>query len=380
MPYAKPCIFDEDIQQVTHVLKSEQITRGEVVKEFEDTLAKTLGAKYCVVFNSGSSALMAAYFALDVDRFCTLLTTPITYVATCSFALIRGAKLCLIDVLSNGCMDIKHARQLCQKQSGRVIFVPMHYGGEVVSLTAFLDGLQYPNVSILEDAAHALYAKDSDQNYIGSCMYSDLCVFSFHPAKVMTTGEGGCVTTNNPDILEKLRLFRNNGIQKKGFEYDCLCLSGNFHMTELQAALGLAQIKRLPIFLEKRKKIYALYKELLADIPHLKFCEINTQETSGFHLCVVLIDFLELGISRMDFQQMLLEKGIQTDVHYKPLHHLSAIQPHLFKSELEVENAEHFYAQALTLPLHPDVQKKDVEWICTTVRDLILKPQVRTQM
>jgi dTDP-4-amino-4,6-dideoxygalactose transaminase len=381
IPYAKHTISEDEIKAVSAVLRSDQIARGEVTKEFEKMFAKMCDATYCVVFSSASCALMASFEAIGIDRFCTLLTTSITYVATVSYALQKGAKLQLVDCLPNGCMDLEKAKEQCQNLRGRTIFVPMHYAGSVLNMEDFLQGLSRP-VEVIEDACHAVGARYKDQKCVGSNCYSEMTVFSFHPSKVMTTGEGGCVTTNDFNLYKKLLSFRNNGIEAiDSFEYDCVDLSSNYHMTDFQAVLGIAQLKKLEHFLQNRFKVVKWYYKYLKDTPCLTLLDLNTTKDQGYHLFVVRIAFAKLSIDKKTLQQKLLEKGIQVQVHYKPLHHLSAIKKHLYFSELELNEAELFYHETLTLPLFPSLSEKQVIKISQTLGTLIkqhIKAPIKT--
>ena len=371
IPYAKQTFTSDEIKAVDQVMQSDQITRGAMTLEFEKVFAKTTDAQFCVTFNSASNALMASFEAIGVDRFCTILTTPITYVASCSYALKKGAKLQLVDCLPNGCIDLEKAKKMCSEIDGRIIFVPMHYAGCILDLGSFLKGLNR-NIEIVEDACHAVGGKYLDKNMVGSCEYSDLTCFSFHPAKVITTGEGGCVTTNNPVFYKKLLQIRNNGIERMDrFEYDCVGLSSNYHMTEIQAAIGLVQLKKLESFLQKRASVVKWYSKHLANVEHLTLLDHHDSSGSGLHLYVVCIDFSQLNIDRKSFQQLLLEQNIQTQVHYKPLYLLSAVQKHIHFSELDTQNAHQFYEKVLTLPLFPTLTEKQVIKIANHVKKLI---------
>lgn len=343
MEYAKQWIDESDVEAVARALRLPMITRGEKVCEFEEAVAKYYEMAFAVAFNSGTSAMHAAYAAADVGPFDVIVTTPNTYVGTVTGAIARGAKLHLVDIeLATGQMGDE---VIASPSRGRLIYVPVDFAGAPSKKIQVSD----PNAVIIEDAAHSFGAR-------GVCQESDMTMFSFHPAKTITTGEGGMVVTNNETYAKRLRRFRNNGLEDGN-----VCeISGNYHLTNFQAALGLSQLKRLDQILEKRRKLMNIYRgelegcvTLLADHPD-----------SANHLAVALIEN-----DRDRVREQLAKREIGTQVHYVPLYR----QPALLGDTLP--QMELYYAQALSLPLYYELDEDKVREIAKLVRTPLPAPQ-----
>ncbi len=385
LPYAKPSLDSRDIRGVTKALESDIITRGPIVEAFERTIAQYCHAKYAVAFNSGSSALAAAYFAANLKPQDKLITTPNTYVATIAGAVLRGSTPIFLDIDRNsGNLDLSQLEYtLSQPLSrGRMVVAPVHFAGIAVDMQAIDKMIQNPDVVLIEDAAHALGSNYPTGDRVGSCAWSHMTVFSFHPAKTITTGEGGMVTTNEETLYHRLRLFRNNGIEKEQqylqgepapWYYEVHDLSGNYNFTEFQAALGLSQMERLDERISKRRDLIKLYRDLLKDIPHIRMFSETYDLHTAYHLCVVQIDFEAYKTNRSEVMQKLREKNIGTQVHYIPLYQ----HPYFKKMCGEISEyfpeTEAYYAQALSLPLYYDLCPEDVERVVKTLKKLLEK-------
>ena len=263
LPYGKQCIDQEDIDAVADVLSEDFITQGPKITEFEEEIAKYVGAKYGVAFNSGTSALHGAYFALGLDKGDEMITTPNTFVATANAGLYLGAKVNFCDVeKQTGNID---ASKLEANENTKLI-TPVHYSGNPVNLKEIADIAEDNDARIIEDGAHALGAK-YDGKKIGSLKYSEMAMFSFHPVKHITTGEGGIIVTNDEEYYERLQLFRSHGITKNNlvnprdgdWYYEMQHLGFNYRITDIQCALGLSQLKKLDSFVENRRKIAEKY-------------------------------------------------------------------------------------------------------------------------
>lgn len=303
IPYAKQSINQADLDAMQSALKRDVITRGPIVDEFEQSIAKYCGASYAVAFNSGSTALAAACFAARLTAADRVLTTPNTYAATVAAPLHQGATPVLIDIdRDTGNMDtsLLFANFDFASTRGRLILMPVHFAGIPVDMEKVSREMRHFDAVVIEDAAHALGSSFPGGQKVGSCAWSDMTVFSFHPAKQITTGEGGMVTTNNPEFDYRLRLYRNNGVVRdlahlKGtpapWYYEVQEISGNYNFTEFQAALGLSQLQRLEQFVTKRRELVALYRNELKDVPHLKLLTAAFDHQVAFHLFVVQIDF-----------------------------------------------------------------------------------------
>jgi dTDP-4-amino-4,6-dideoxygalactose transaminase len=391
IPYAKQSISAEDQLTVAESLKQPLITRGEKVKAFQEAVASNVGAEFAICFNSGSTALQASFFAANVTSSDRVMIAPNTFVASCGSAIARGAKPFFVDIdKASGNADIqKWIPHLNENRSrGKDILVPVHFSGIAIDMETLERHIEDPQTVVIEDAAHALGSSYPTGEKVGSCAYSEMTVFSFHPAKTITTGEGGMVTTNDPALYEKLVSFRNNGIypNPSGFGYQVLDLTGNFHMTEMQAALGLSQLGRLDLFSEKRKKLVSHYRALLEGVPHIRLFSSEYDARTTYHLMVVQIDFETFKTDRETVMQKLKAEGIGTQVHYIPLYCHPAIGKRgclqnsdflegAFFEDAFLEDAfpgmESYYARCLTLPLYYDLSFEDVERVVATLKKVL---------
>jgi UDP-4-amino-4,6-dideoxy-N-acetyl-beta-L-altrosamine transaminase len=368
IPYARQSIDASDIASVTQAMQSDSITRGTKVAEFEEALANYCGVKYAVAFNSGTTALFATCYAAEVGRFDRLLTTPNSFVATVSCATSNGATPVFIDIdRSTGNLDLNLLKHNLEYQTtrGRNIVCPVHFSGIPVDMQLIDNMIEDPNTLVIEDAAHAIGSSYSDGQKVGSCCFSDMTIFSFHPAKTITTGEGGMVTTNNPKYYERLLLYRNNGIVKKPdstepWFYQIQEATGNFNFTEFQAALGLSQFKKLDKFVTKRRELVALYRSKLKDHPHVRFFTDACDSHTAFHLCVVQIDYAACKTSRAEVMMKLQEKRIGTQVHYIPIYRHAFFAKRSGDISPFFPETEAYYAAALSLPLYYDMTETDV--------------------
>lgn len=372
IPYARPYIDEQDIESVVLSLKGDSLTRGPWVEKFEQAIATYCDVKYAVCFNTGTTALQAAYYALETGPQDLVITTPNTFAATIVGALQSGSQVICVDIERNtGNLSLTEARQVLQSFPGRKIFVPVHFSGIPVD---FIDAFSN-DVWIVEDAAHALGAVDKSGSRIGSCRSSHMTVLSFHPAKSITTGEGGMVTTNDPTLYQRLCAYRNNGIVRNlphpdypGY-YEIHSLTGNYNFTDFQAALGLSQLSKLDLFIDGRKKLVKIYRHRLQNIPEIHLFDEKTDPFSAHHLLVVQIDFKKLGKNRCQIMEDLKKEGIQTQVHYIPLDRHPAIASKI-KSH-PTPQMQLYFEQALTLPLYYGLTEEEVHRICDSLIDLL---------
>ncbi len=374
-PYAKQSISEEDRWATAEALKSEWITRGPLVQEFEKTLAHYCQVPYAVAFNSGTSALMAAYFAAQLASVDRVISTPNTFIATIGAALNKQSRLQLIDIeRSTGNLHLislkKHLH--CTASRGRPFIVPVHFSGLALNMAALDHQICHPDTVVIEDAAHALGSYYPTGEKVGSCAYSDLTIFSFHPAKTLTTGEGGMVTTKDAALYHRLQMYRDNGIEREvpylkqqavaGY-YEVQNITGNFHLTSFQAALGLSQFQRLESFIAKRRQLVKRYRQNLKDISHVKLFTDAQDHYTAFHLFVVQVDFSAYRTTRAAVMERLKERGIGTQVHYIPLYHHPVLARHE-EEKAQYPEMEHYYREALSLPLYVDLTENDVDTIC----------------
>jgi len=383
IPYAKHSINDKDIEAVVNVLKGEAITRGPKTEELEKALANDCGAEYAVTFNSGTSALTAAFHAMELNANDTVITTPVTFIGTVAGAVLRGAKVVFVDIdPETGNLDLDKLEQVMNKPStrGREVILPVHLAGIPVDCERIDRSIRLPGSFVIEDAAHALGSMDTVGNKIGSCAFSKMAVFSLHPAKQIACGEGGAVMTNDPDVYNKLVRFRNNGIERDPnrlkqnpgpWYYEVVEATGNYHISEIHSALALSQLSRLDQFAAQRRELVSRYREKLKDHPYLFFSKIPRDDTVSYHLFVVQIDFEKAGVTRSEVMEKLKEKGIGTQVHYIPLYRHPLFKEHGGDISDYFPNTEAYYAKALSLPLHVEMSNDDVDRICDTLLEVI---------
>lgn len=383
MPYAKQSINEADRNAMSEAVASTLITRGPNVEKFEQTIAKYCGASYAVVFNSGSTALLAACHAAKVNRFDRLISTPITYVATVGSGVQYGATPVFVDIdPATGNLDISQVANALEKRHsrGRPIIMPVHFAGVAVDVAAINSLLKNPDAIIIEDASHALGSYYSDGTRVGCCASSQMTIFSFHPAKNITTGEGGMITTNDEELYHRLQRYRNNGIERfppyleknefPGY-YEVQELTNNFNFTEFQAALGLSQMARLDAFIEKRRKLVSTYRNLLRGVPHITLMSDQDDSRTAFHIFVVQIDFAACSTTREKVMMALQSDGIGTQVHYIPVYR----HPYFFRTCGDLSpyfpQTEKYYSQALTLPLYFDLTIDQVKKIVKSLMKIL---------
>ncbi len=383
LPYAKQSIQSDDIQAVTNALKEDAITRGPPVRAFEESIASYCGSRYAVAFANGTVALMAAYFALDLQAFDRVISTPNTFIATVGIPIREGIQPQFVDIdRTTGNLDLNQLKKFFNVplSRGRFFIVPVHFSGIAVDMQMLDRSLCHPDCVVIEDAAHAIGSLYPSGERVGSCAYSDMTIFSFHPAKTMTTGEGGMVTTNDANLYHRLRLYRDNGIEREapylkqtsapGY-YEVQAITGNFNVTSFQAALGLSQLKRLDSFIEKRRTLVAHYRKNLKNFPHLSLFSDRADSHTAFHLLVAQIDFKAFGTTREKVMEDLKNKGIGSQVHYIPLYRHPVVKSVAEEWLQRYPQMEAYYAQALSLPLYADLTLQEVDRVCETLRGVL---------
>lgn len=359
IPYTRQSIESEDIQAVSNSLLSDAITRGSQTQEFEKQIASYCQVKHAVCFNNGTSALSAAGYAVKICASDHIVTSPNTFVGTVAYALKKASYFSLSDIdETTGCSDFTNIAN----KGLRTVLFPVHFSGIAKKIVK-----QRADTIIIEDACQAFGSQYSSGEMVGSCPESDLTIFSFHPAKTITCGEGGCVTTNNPKYYERLLLFRNNGIKRnlnplKGYEVHDL--TDNYHLTDFQAALGLSQLYKITPFLQKRRQLVSRYRQNLKDNPHIKLFTDQYDLISAHNLFVIQIDFDSLNISKEELRQKLIDEKIGTQVHFIPLYR----HPYFIKKFGTLNHLfpkmESYFNKALTLPLYYDLTMDQVDRIC----------------
>ena len=364
IPYGRQDISEDDISSVIAVLKSDHLTQGPQVPQFEKRVQDYSGAEFGIAVNSATSALHIACLALGVAKGDLVWTSPITFVASANAALYCGAEVDFVDIDPRTYnMSVKAFRIKLEsaKKNGRLpkVLIPVHLAWQSCDMQAIHNlGKEY-KFQIIEDASHAIGAEYLGKK-IGSCIYSDICVFSFHPVKIITTAEGGMALTNNPVLAERMNLFRSHGItrdnnlMKGGSEglwyYQQIELGFNYRMTELQAALGSNQMNRLDQFVRERRRLAREYDAFLADLP-IQLPYQNPDSVSSYHLYPIWVNQGELGISRKIIFERLRAQNVGVNVHYIPVHLQPYYQKIGFKAG-QFPEAEKYYSGAISIPLY----------------------------
>lgn len=366
--YGKQSIDEEDIKAVVKVLQSDFLTTGPMVAEFEKMVADYVGAKYAVAVSSGTAALHAACFAAEIQPGDEVITTPITFAASANCALYFGAKPVFADIKEDTYnIDPKEIRKKITKNTKAMI--PVHYTGQPCEMDEILKiGKEY-GLTVIEDAAHALGA-DYRGKKIGSL--SDMTIFSFHPVKHITTGEGGMITTNNEKLYEKLKLFRTHGITRDekfmtknegGWYYQQIDLGYNYRITDIQCALGISQMKKLDRFIARRRYLVERYNKAFSDEKEI-LCPLQQEGcNSSWHLYVVQVP----PGKRREIYEKLQEAGIHVNVHYIPVYQHPYYQNHGY-AEVHCQNAEALYERILSLPLYYSLTDEEQDYVIDTVK------------
>lgn len=384
IPYTRQSVTLEDVEACSLALQADFITRGPQTEAFEKAIADYCGARYAVAFNSASSALLATCFAAKIVSYDRMITTPNSFIATIIGGLQRQISPIFVDIdQQTGNLDLALLQVNINLPAtrGRDIIVPVHFAGIPVDMERVDAMIKNPDSVVIEDAAHALGSSYKNGQKVGSCAWSDMTVFSFHPSKAITTGEGGMVTTNDEELYQRLRLFRNNGIEREAttlqevgpWYYEVEAATGNYHLTDIQSALGLSQLKRLDLMSEKRRNLVMRYRERLCDLSHLRWLHSSDECEIAYHLFVCQIDFSAYETTRKEVVQQLKEAGIGTQLHYIPLYRHPLLAKACGDISSYFPNMESYYEQALSLPLHCEMQEKEVDFIVETLKRILRK-------
>lgn len=397
IPYGKQYIDDEDIEAVVEVLTSDWITQGPNIEGFEEEFARDVGAEYAVACSSGTAGLHLAALAAGFGAGDRVLTSPVTFLASANCARYVGADVGFIDVDPGTiCLDPeKLAEYLSSATHTEKIkgIIPVHYAGIPCDMPRIHRLAREENIIIIEDACHALgasYLADGQEVKVGSCRHSDMSVFSFHPVKHITTGEGGMVTTNNCELYNKLLTYRNHGIVKTGFINDELAYSGpdnsvnpwyyemqylgyNYRITDIQCALGLSQMRKLQRFVSRRREIVSTYRNAFEGRSDIGVLTPSEDVSPSWHLFPITVDFNKLGLSRLEVIGLYRKNGIGVQVHYIPVH----FQPYyarLYGSRKGTfANAESYYERCLSIPIYPKMNQDEVERVIKITENILDK-------
>jgi UDP-4-amino-4,6-dideoxy-N-acetyl-beta-L-altrosamine transaminase len=383
IPYGKQEITKQDIDSVLAVLQSDFLTQGPKVPEFEKCLTDYTGASHALAVNSATSALHIACLSLGLGRGDWLWTTPITFVASANCGLYCGAQVDFVDIdpkTYNLC-SVALKKKLDQaKINNRLpkVLVAVHLCGQPCDMKSIYKLSKEFGFKVIEDASHAIGGRYHSEP-VGNCRYSDITVFSFHPVKIVTTAEGGAALTNSNELAEKMNLFRSHGITRDPklmteemhgpWYYQQVELGFNYRMTELQAALGVSQMKRLDDFVVQRHVISKRYNELLSELPVVLPYQLE-DTYSGLHLYVIRLKLEEITPSHVRVFNSLRERGIGVNLHYIPVH----IQPYyknLGFNKDDFPESIKYYNTAISLPMFPNLTEQQQLEVVSKLRDSI---------
>jgi len=373
IPYGRQSIDESDVAEVCSVLRSDFLTQGPMVPKFEKGVCDYTAARHAVAVNSGTSALHLACRSLGLGRGDMLWTSPITFVASANCALYCGAQADFVDIdpetwnmsVTALAKKLEHAQK---KKCLPKIVMPVHFSGLPCDMRSIHVLSEKYGFHIIEDACHAIGGRYMNEP-VGNCKYSDITVFSFHPVKNITAGEGGMAVTDDGDLAAKMRLLRNHGITREPDEmtgephgqwyYQQIELGYNYRMTDIQAALGNSQLKRLDDFVACRHEIATRYDELLTDLPLRMPIRQNDTSFSGLHLYVVRLKSAEINKTHRQVFESMHEQGVGVNLHYIPIHTQPWYQKTGFKSG-DFPEAEKYYNEAITLPMFPTLSEHQI--------------------
>ena len=372
IPYGHQWIDEEDIEEVVNVLKSDWITTGPKIEDFEDTLCRYIGCKYAVAVNSGTSALDIAVQALNLPEGSEVITTPFTFVATSNAILYNNLKPVFGDIEKDTRnINPEEIRKKVTDKTKAIIYVD--YAGHPSDIEEIKEIAEEYGLYLIEDACHALGAEYKGEK---TGNFADMSIFSFHPVKHITTGEGGAVVTNNDEFDERLKRLRNHGIDKSaldrfgpeaGWAYDLKFLGRNYRITDFQAALGISQLKKLDEFIRRRERIVEMYSEDFEVVPEIETPIVKPYVKHAWHIYTVLLN----DISRDEFFREMRERDIGVNVHYIPIYRFSYYQEYFNFNPKDFPITEEVFSKIVTLPLFPKMEDDEVGFVSENTKYVI---------
>jgi UDP-4-amino-4,6-dideoxy-N-acetyl-beta-L-altrosamine transaminase len=383
IPYGRQDISQEDIQAVIAVLQSDWLTQGPTIEQFEQNVAAYCGTKYAVAVNSATSALHIACMAADLGRNDILWTSPNTFVASANCARYCGATVDFVDIdFRTYSMSITKLEEklVNARREGKLpkVVVPVHFSGQSCEMDRISELAKEYGFLVIEDASHAIGGRYKDQK-VGSCIHSDMTVFSFHPVKIVTTAEGGMVLTNNSELYEKLIQFRSHGITRNPnlmtedvhgpWYYQQIDLGYNYRITDIQAALGLSQMARIDEFVTKRQAIADKYNEELQGLPIILPWQ-HPDTYSAYHLYVICLEEDKITKTHKQVFEELRQAGIGVNVHYIPVH----TQPYYQQLGFEWGDfpvSEYYYSTAISIPMYSSMMEIDQNYVIKTLKEVL---------
>lgn len=384
IPYGRQDINQTDIDAVVDVLRSDFLTQGPVVPAFEKAIGDYCGAQHAVAVNSATSALHIACLALGIGKGSVVWTSPITFVASANCALYCGATIDFVDIdprTYNLSVERLAEKLALAEKIGKLpdVVIPVHLCGQPCDIAGiYALGQQY-GFKIIEDASHAIGGSYKGEP-IGSGRYSDITVFSFHPVKIITSGEGGMAVTNDPALAKRMRLLRSHGISSSKedmfarpeheiWNYQQIDLGFNYRMTDLQAALGLSQMQRLDLFVKKRHEVANRYDLLLADLPVVSPWQ-HSDSYSGFHLYVIRLKLAEINKTQRQIYNAFYAADVGVNVHYIPVYR----QPFYERMGFEAgycPEAEQYYSEVISIPMYPGLTPEQQDFVVLSLRQAL---------
>lgn len=384
IPYGRQDISEGDIQAVLDVLRSDYLTQGPAVTTFEQAVASYCGAANAIAVNSATSALHIACLAAGLEPGDILWTSPNTFVASANCALYCGAKVDFVDIdpcTYNMSVDALREKLEEAEQNDRLpkVVIPVHFAGQSCEMSKIADLAKRYKFTVIEDASHAIGGRYLEKP-VGSCEFSDMTVFSFHPVKIVTTGEGGMIVTNKKALYEKLIRLRSHGITRNPefmegkahgpWYYQQIELGFNYRMTDIQAALGTSQMKRLDEFVGRRNMLAKQYNKKLSNLP-ITLPWQHSDSYSAFHLYVIRLKLDEINKTHREVFESLRSSGIGVNLHYIPVHTQLYYQKLGF-NEGDFPEAEAYYREAISLPLYPSLSKDKQDYIVNALKSALM--------
>ena len=379
--YAKQNIDHSDISLVIKSLNENLITTGNFVNLFEKKISNKFKCKHAYSCNNGTAGLHLAYLAINLKKDDIILMPSINFISSYSMAKQCGAKIFLVDVDPvTGQMTPEKVLECIKLNKIKKVkaIITMYLGGYIENNINFYNLKKKLNCYLIEDACHAIGAKYRYKNkeyYIGSCKHSDICVFSFHAVKTITTAEGGMLVTNSKFFSKKIKVLRNHGIikdKKKYWKYDIKLTSFNYRLSDINCSLGISQLKKLDKFINRRKKIYNEYKNKLKNLK--EYVKINNynNKINGFHLIILNIDFNKLNSNKDEILKFLNKYNIFPQYHFLPLYKFSFHKKKYFN---KFKGTEEYYKSSISLPIYYDLSKSDLSYIVKVIKKFIQTKQ-----
>ncbi len=379
LPYGHQWIDDDDIDSVVRVLKADYIAQGPEVEKMEKTICDLTGAKYSVVVSNATAGLHIAVAALNLPKDSEGITSPITFVASSNCLVYCGLTPRFADIDPRTyCIDPVEIEKKITPHTK--VLIPVDFAGQPAEMDRIKEIADKNDLHIIEDAAHAIGTLYPDGTPVGSCKYSDMTVFSFHPVKTITTGEGGAITTNNKALYDHLVLLRSHGLVRDPDQiadypgpwyYEMNELGFNYRMTDIQAALGNSQLNKLSLFKKRRREILTKYNEAFKDNKYLTVPYETPGADSCFHLYILQIDFEALGKTRKQTIKELNSNGVGVQVHYIPVAYQPYYKTRYFTKRGDFPVSDHYYDKALSIPLYPKMTDDDVQRVIDTVLKVV---------